>query len=182
MKIRSKQELVDLVDSGERVKFVFFWGHKNTTANVTKSCLSQWFNSPFDVDGNAFQTAEHYMMYEKAKLFGDSAAAGKVLLASSPGEAKSIGREVLEFDQSVWEDVRFEIVVAANLAKFGGSPELKKFLLNTGNRVLVEASPVDKIWGIGMSADDPMSENPNEWLGQNLLGFALMEVRDLLAR
>ena len=126
-------------------------------------------------------TAEHHMMYQKAVLFGDSAAAAKLLSASNPGEAKAIGREVLGFDQEKWEELRFEIVVTANLAKFGNDPKLKEFLLKTGSQVLVEASPVDKIWGIGLAEDDPACENPNRWKGANLLGFALMEVRDQLS-
>lgn len=121
------------------------------------------------------------MMYQKAVLFGDNSAAEKLLSASNPGEAKAIGREVLNFDQAKWDQHRFEIVVSANIAKFSSDPELKEFLLNTGNRVLAEASPVDKIWGIGLAEDNPASENPNQWKGANLLGFALMEVRDQLS-
>ena len=122
-------------------------------------------------------TAEHHMMYKKAILFGDNCAAEKLLSASNPGEAKAIGREVLGFNQETWNEHRFEIVVSANAAKFSSNPELKNFLINTGSRVLVEASPVDKIWGIGLAEDNPDCHNPNLWRGTNLLGFALMEVR-----
>ena len=121
------------------------------------------------------------MMYHKAKLFGDNQACERVLGASNPGEAKAIGREVIGFNQELWNEKRFEIVVNANLAKFSQNKELSQFLLSTGNRVLVEASPVDKIWGIGLSQDNPASGNPNTWKGMNLLGFALMEVRDQLS-
>lgn len=120
------------------------------------------------------------MMYHKAKLFGDKNACKKVLSASSPGEAKAIGRELLGFEQKLWQEKRFEIVVNANLAKFSQNSELKDFLLNTGNRVLVEASPEDKIWGIGLAQNNRASESPNTWQGLNLLGFALMEVRQQL--
>jgi len=126
-------------------------------------------------------TAEHHMMYQKAVLFGDSDAAERLLSASNPGEAKAIGREVLGFDQAKWDEHRFEIVVLANVAKFSSDPKLKEFLLYTGDRVLVEASPVDKIWGIGLAEDNPACENPHQWKGTNLLGFALMEVRDQLS-
>lgn len=127
-------------------------------------------------------TAEHYMIYQKAILFGDSSAANKVLSTRSPGEAKAVGRKVLGFNELKWLEHRFEIVVKANQAKFSSTPELKEFLLNTGDRVLVEASPVDKIWGIGLSTDNSSVGNPNCWKGLNLLGFALMEARDQLRR
>lgn len=182
MKIRSKQELISYLNSGNKAKFVFFWGHKKSTVGITKSCFSQWYESPFKENGITYKTAEHFMMYEKAMLFGDSSAAERVLVAFSAGEAKAIGREVVGFNQSAWESQRFKIVVSANVAKFGSNPELREFLLKTGNRILVEASPVDKIWGIGMVADDPSCENPNKWRGENLLGFALMEARDLLVQ
>lgn len=120
------------------------------------------------------------MMYRKVLLFGDSEAAQRLLSANNPGEAKAIGREVKGFDQASWDAHRFEIVVSGNLAKFSSNPALREFLLNTGNRVLVEASPVDKIWGVGLAEDNPACENPNLWKGANLLGFALMEVRDQL--
>lgn len=122
------------------------------------------------------------MMYRKALLFDDGDAANRLLSASNPGEAKAIGREVKGFNQTKWEAYRFEIVVAGNLAKFSYNPELKEFLLSTGNRVLVEASPVDQVWGIGLAEDKPACENPNLWKGANLLGFALMEVRDQLSQ
>lgn len=180
MKIRTKDQLIDFVNYGNKVKYVFFWGHQEKGMEVSKSCFSQWYESAFQEDGHKFITAEHYMMYHKAKLFGDDKACEKVLRASNPGEAKAIGREVIGFDQEVWDEKRFEIVVNANLAKFSQRKELSDFLISTGNRVLVEASPVDKIWGIGLAQDNPASDNPNTWKGLNLLGFALMEVRDRL--
>ena len=122
------------------------------------------------------------MMYRKALLFEDQSAAEKLLKATNPGAAKAIGREVKGFDQPVWEQHRFEIVVAGNLAKFGSDTALRAFLLGTVNRILVEASPVDRIWGIGMAEDDPDCTNPNLWRGDNLLGFALMEVRNRLSQ
>lgn len=181
MKISTREELADFVNHGNKVKYVFFWGHQEKAGQVTKSCFSQWYDSKFEVDGNEFITAEHYMMYHKAKLFGDYRACKKILLAGNPGEAKAIGREVLGFKQDLWDEKRLEIVVNANLAKFSQNSKLKEFLLNTGNRVIVEASPVDKVWGIGLAQDNPASENPNTWRGLNLLGFALMEVREQLA-
>lgn len=118
----------------------------------------------------------------QGKLFGDDIACARILLATNPGAAKAIGREVVGFNQEVWDERRFEIVLNANLAKFAQHTELKSFLLNTGNRILVEASPVDKVWGIGLAQDHPESEIPRRWKGLNLLGFALMEVRDRLRK
>ena len=181
MKIRSKEELIDYVNHGNKVKYLFFWGHRKAKSGISKSCFSQWYDSPYKSEGLSFLTAEHHMMYQKAILFQDSSAGERLLRASSPGEAKAIGREVVGFDQQKWDKNRYSIVVKANVAKFGSHPELKEFLINTGNRVLVEASPVDKVWGIGMAADNPDCENPNKWNGINLLGFALMEARDELA-
>lgn len=182
LKIRTREELIDFVNHRNKVKYVFFWGHQETGGQVTKSCFSQWYDSKFEEEENEFITAEHYMMYHKAKLFGDDSACQKVLSSGSPGEAKAVGREVLGFEQELWNEERFKIVVNANLAKFSQNSELRQFLLNTGNRVLVEASPVDKIWGIGLAQDNPASEDPNAWKGLNLLGFALMEVRDQLIK
>ncbi len=180
MKIRTKEDLIDFVARGNKVKYVCFWGHQERDGQVTKSCFSQWYNSMFKENGNEFLTAEHYMMYHKAKLFDDEHACQRILSATTPGEAKAIGREVVGFNQAVWDEKRFEIVVRANAAKFSQNSELKAFLLNTGSRVLVEASPVDAIWGIGLAQDDPATETPATWRGLNLLGFALMEVREQL--
>ena len=120
------------------------------------------------------------MMFHKATLFGDHVAAQKVLQAATPAAAKAIGREVLGFNQTLWEQKRFEIVVNATVAKFAQHPLLGDFLQSTGDRVLVEASPVDPIWGIGLAQDSPAAADPRTWKGLNLLGFALMEVRQIL--
>lgn len=180
MKIRSNEQLIDKLSQDEKVKYVFFWGHQEKQGQTTKSCFSQWYDSPFVEGDTKFLTAEHYMMHAKALLFDDLAAAKKVLSAKTPGEAKSIGREIQNFNEEQWLKNRFEIVVNANLAKFSHNSELKHFLISTGDRVLVEASPVDKIWGIGLVKGDPLAENPNNWQGLNLLGYALMEVRSQL--
>lgn len=180
MTIRNRNELIEYVNHGHKVKYVFFWGHQER-GGISKSCFSQWYDSPFESGGLRFQTAEHFIMHGKAVLFGDEKSATKSLLAANPGEAKSVGRAVRGFDQQQWEANRFDVVVAANVAKFSCHPKLREFLLRTGDRILVEASPVDKVWGIGLAEDSPHCENPNQWRGDNLLGFALMEVRDLLS-
>jgi ribA/ribD-fused uncharacterized protein len=133
------------------------------------------------VDEQVFATAEHYMMWRKATLFGDDAMAGRILAAPHPHAAKALGGRVPGFDQQTWDEHRFPIVVAGNLAKFGQHAALRAFLLGTGQRVLVEASPVDRVWGIGLTRDDPAATDPAHWQGLNLLGFALMHARDILA-
>ncbi|MEU6998379.1 NADAR family protein [Nonomuraea sp. NPDC046570] len=129
----------------------------------------------FTEDGHLYRSAEHYMMAHKAWLFGDADTATKILNASHPGEAKKLGRAVRGFDDQVWTGHRYEIVVRGSTAKFGGAS--RDFLLATHGRVLVEASPVDRIWGIGK---DDRAASPSTWPGLNLLGFALMTARDIL--
>jgi ribA/ribD-fused uncharacterized protein len=171
-------ELTALVTRGGKVKYLFFWGHQPAPdGRVTASCLSQWWGSPFTVDGVTFASAEHYMMYAKARLFGDAPVADRILAARHPAKAKALGRQVHGFDESVWAANRFDIVVAASVAKFGQNDDLRAFLLGTGKRVLVEASPLDRVWGIGLAADDERARSPDRWKGLNLLGFALMEAR-----
>ncbi|MET9633414.1 NADAR family protein [Lentzea sp. NPDC006480] len=162
--------------------FLFFWGHQpERDGGIGKGCLSQWWPCSFAADGQTFASAEHYMMWRKALLFSDDAVAARVLAARTPAEAKALGREVSGFDDALWTASRMEIVVAANLAKFGQDPALRSYLLGTGSRVLVEASPLDRVWGIGLTADDPRAADPASWLGLNLLGEALMEVRSRLS-
>ncbi|MHC3968565.1 NADAR family protein, partial [Pseudomonas aeruginosa] len=122
------------------------------------------------------------MMAAKARLFDDSRLLERILAARSPGEAKALGREVAGFDEARWNAERVGIVIEGNLGKFGQNASLKKYLLGTADRVLVEASPVDAIWGIGLAASDPLAAEPATWQGLNLLGFALMEVRRRLAQ
>lgn len=168
------------VIAGERFKFLFFWGHRGSGRGVRQECLSQWYESPFSVEGVSFVTAEHYMMHRKAHLFGDVETARRILAAPTPGAAKALGRAVSGFDDQIWERHRREIVTTGNLAKFSQSERLASFLLSTHDRVLVEASPVDRIWGIGLAVGDEEVENPLNWRGPNLLGFALMDVREAL--
>jgi len=164
-----------------RVKYVFFWGHQpEPDGRAGAGCLSQWWPAPFTVDGRVFASAEHYLMWRKAVLFGDEPMAERILAAPHPQVAKTLGGRVAGFEQAVWDEHRYPIVVAGNLAKFGRHPELRDYLLTTGDRVLVEASPRDRIWGIGLSRDDPAAADPRRWRGTNLLGFALMDVRESL--
>ncbi|EAD9926022.1 NADAR family protein [Listeria monocytogenes] len=166
---------------GEKLKYIFFWGHQPAEdGKISKSCFSQWWICSFKVDGVEYNCAEQFMMAEKAKLFNDMEMREKILAAKHPKQAKDFGRLISGFQEDIWRKNRFNIVMRANQAKFSQNEELKKFLMQTKNRILVEASPVDKIWGIGMAADNKNVENPLYWKGLNLLGFALMAVRDEL--
>ena len=165
-------------DAGERLKFRFFWGHSGH--GVGPWVLSQWWEAPFTFAGAVYPTAEHWMMAEKARFFGDEACAAAILAARSPGAAKALGRSAKGFDHDEWERVRSAIVRTGNVEKFRQHPDLLAWLLTTGDDVLVEASPRDRIWGIGMAASNPDAERVSAWRGENLLGFALMEVRDRL--
>jgi len=161
--------------------FLFFWGHQpNKDGSISKTCFSQWWLSSFEVDKVTYKTAEHWMMAKKAELFNDKEVLEKIIKANSPAEAKKLGREVKNYDDKLWLANRYEIVKQGNYHKFSQNIDLKMFLLNTKDRVLVEASPVDPIWGIGMASDHKDVMNPEKWKGLNLLGFALMEVRDEL--
>ena len=175
---RDVEDLKALVAAGYRLDFLFFWGHTPKQPGVVgQECLSQWFPVGFELEGERFRTAEHYMMWSKARLFGDDAIARQVLAAATPAEAKKLGRAVSNFDEQAWRQQRFEIVTRASVAKFSQNPELGDFLRGTGRRVLVEASPRDCIWGIGLGAKNERAQNPAQWRGLNLLGFALMQAR-----
>ncbi len=180
-KIDSREALVRAVRAGVRVRYLCFWGHRpRRDGQVGASCLSQWWPAPFTVDGVTYATAEHWMMAGKARLFGDAQAERRVLAAGHPAEAKKAGRLVRDFDEETWARERFGIVVEGSVHKFAAHPELREFLLNTGEKVLVEASPVDRVWGTGLAADDEAATDPERWKGLNLLGFALMEARERL--
>ncbi|MBB1193722.1 DUF1768 domain-containing protein [Flavobacterium sp. SOK18b] len=171
----------DIKDIAPESKFLFFWGHQPSKDGIiTKTCFSQWWVSPFIVDGITYKTAEHWMMAKKAELFNDNEVLEKIIQANSPAEAKKLGREVKNYDDVLWLANRYEIVKQGNFHKFSQHSDVKEFLINTKERILVEASPVDAIWGIGMAGDHKDVLNPEKWRGLNLLGFALMEVRDEL--
>ncbi len=166
------------VESGWTPRFLFFWGHSAARAAPPgKECLSQWYPASFIAGGRKYATAEHFMMAQKALLFDDTNAADQILGCGHPAEAKELGRHVRGFDEDLWEQHRSEIVAAGSYAKFSQNPRLRSYLCTTGTRVLVEASPKDTIWGIGLAEKDPRARDPKGWRGLNLLGFALMQAR-----
>jgi len=173
--------LTERFDNGDALKFLYFWGHtKQHGQEVGNFCFSQWFESAFQVNGRTYKTTEHWMMAQKALLFENHEIFEKILQCDKPGEAKDLGRQVIGFDEIVWKANRFEIVRLGNIHKFNQNRDLGEYLLKTGDRILVEASPIDTIWGIGLTKDSNNIDNLYTWRGLNLLGFALMEARDFL--
>ena len=176
----SIKSIQERFNAGEPMEFIFFWGHTANPGHITKACFSQWFPCDFTVEDVHYHTTEQFMMAQKALLFHDTETCAKIMSADNPKEYKALGRLVRDFEPQTWDDCKFDIVCRGNRAKFSQNPELGAFLLGSGNRVLVEASPYDDIWGVKLAQDDPKIQNPNNWAGQNLLGFALMETRDWL--
>lgn len=172
LKKRSKEEEFD---------FIYFW--KSTpgeNGELTPSCFSQWWPSSFHIGEQEFPTAEHFMMHCKAVLFDDKEIAEKILSTESCREVKKLGRRVQNFDSQLWQEHRFAVVLRGNLAKFSQNENLKHYIMSTGEKIIVEASPTDTIWGIGMDEKQARQSSPAEWDGLNLLGFALMRTRSLL--
>ena len=177
------ERLIREFELGKDLDFLFFWGHtEKLDGKISKQCLSQWFNASFLFDGVKYKTAEHWMMAQKALLFNEKHSFDKIVKSHTPKEAKALGRKVKNFGPDVWNDHKYQIVVAGNLHKFTQNTELFNYLKGTQERYLLEASPVDKVWGIGVSEDSEEADNPYAWTGENLLGFALMEVRDKISK
>lgn len=159
---------------------LFFWGHTEHGSNVTRACLSNFYPCKFEFNGKTFNFSEQCFMYQKAILFNDFEIAKQVLNETDVRKIKALGRKVKGFDNVLWDQHKEGFMYNACYAKFSQNDKLKDFLLGTGNREIVEASPVDNIWGIGFSSDKAM-ENIDKW-GQNLLGKTLMKVREELRK
>lgn len=153
-------------------KYVLFWGDKDIYSN--------FFIVSFEYAGHKFKTSEHAFMYAKAIFFEAHDIANKILKASSPLEAKKLGRQISNYDDNKWNAARVGIMEEVVFAKFSQNLRLKETILATGNRTFVEASPYDKIWGVGLSEKDPRVQNPSQWKGLNLLGKVLTNVRKRL--
>lgn len=149
-------------------KYTFFWSGP----------FSQWAKSKFVIDGQTFNTAEQYMMYSKAQLFGDDEIATKIMATSNPRVQKALGRQVRDFDAQAWQIAAIDVVYKGNHAKFIQNPELLKVLLATEGTTLVEASPYDKIWGIGLDEAAAKRTPADRWPGTNLLGLVLTQLRE----
>ena len=171
--------LIEEFEKGIPHKYIYFWGNTPySNDKIGRECFSQWYNSPFTVNEVTYKTAEHWMMAQKAMLFNDLKTFEQIILCEKPGEAKALGRQVVGYDDLVWDEAKYDIVKLGNIHKFNQNKVPGEFLLSSNNRVLVEASPVDRIWGAGISKESKHIDNLYAWPGLNLLGFALMEVRD----
>lgn len=160
----------------DRPEFVFFWGPGE--AHLPKACFNQWHPAKFEHRDLIFANAEQAMMAEKAFLFQDYDTLEEILECESPRAVKALGRLVQNYDDATWAKVRLHQVVGINYQKFKQNPTMLAALLATGDAILVEASPVDRIWGIGMKEGTSGILDPRKWKGQNLLGEALMIVRE----
>lgn len=144
--------------------------------------FSQWYNSPFEYNNMKFTCCEQFMMVNKAIIFSDPDSAEAILKEKQPSSQKSLGRAIKNFNQELWDNVKLDVVFTGNYLKFTSSEEFRKILLNTGDSLLVEASPFDKIWGIGLSMTDPRKEDESLWTGQNLLGICITGVREKIKK
>lgn len=152
---------------------VFFWS----------GMYSQWFESPFEAEGQKFNCTEQYMMYKKAMLFGDEDVANAIMRTRNPSDQKSLGRQVRNFNSEVWNQHAIDIVSEGNYQKFKQNPELSKILLGEHlNKEIVEASPKDKIWGIGLHYSDEACDDKSKWQGTNWLGISIMNARERLVK
>lgn len=149
-----------------QVKYKFFWN--------SDSYFSNWYKCKFTVNGITFNCAEQYMMYQKAILFDDKHIARRILNEVSPAEQKRLGREIKKFDHFIWNNVKKDIVKKGLYQKFAQNPKLKDYLLKHKGYIMVEASPYDRIWGIGYQENNAL-DNINNW-GENLLGKILTEL------
>ncbi|CAD6559414.1 NADAR family protein [Paraburkholderia sabiae] len=143
--------------------------------------LSNWHPCRFSYHGVDFTSVEQFMMFSKAKLFGDDNAAAEILAARHPKDQKAIGRGVKGFDLATWQGKRESIVYVGCREKFAQNPGLRSLLLATASTELVEASPYDRIWGVGLGERDPLILDKANWRGANLLGITLMKVRETLS-
>lgn len=157
------------------VKYTYFYG-----TSGKYGCFSQWYEAQFvGDDGITYRSAEQYMMAQKAILFKDDKVLSSIMKATTQKEIKSLGRKISNFNQQSWDKNKSNIVYNGNHLKFSQNLELLEVLLSTGDSIIAEASPTDRIWGIGMSARKDLTKN--EWKGENLLGEVLMDVRKALS-
>ena len=148
--------------------------------NEENGYLSNWYPSTFMLEGITFSSMEQYMMYRKAVCFGDDKIAAQILATENVAEIKALGRLVSGYDESLWNGIRQIVVYEGLWAKFSQNPELETQLKDTGKALLAECAVKDRIWGIGLSMRDADRLDREKWQGQNLLGYAIMMVRERL--
>ncbi|WP_294767615.1 NADAR family protein [uncultured Rhodoferax sp.] len=146
----------------------------------TAEVFSNWNLGTFTVEGRSFNCAEQFMMFTKAMLFGDVQIANQIMAESNPRKQKALGRQISGYVDAVWQNQAEDLMFPGLFAKFTQDPDRKAAILATGDTLLVEASPDDVVWGIGLEESDPRCLNPEEWLGQNKLGRVLTRVRDAI--
>jgi len=174
----TREALVSAMAEGRQFRFRPFYGHtQRADGALSDACFSQWWRAEFVVDGARYVTAEQYMMAAKARLFGDAEVLAQILAEEDPSKVKALGRKVRGYEDAKWEAHRFDAVTAGSVGKFSATPQLRAYLLGTGEDVLVEAAPRDQIWGIGLGRENPRVSQPAQWRGRNLLGFALCRAR-----
>ncbi len=174
------ETIEQMVRQNPDMPILYFWGHSPKLRENPAFCLSQWYDCYFEVNGVQYHTTEQYMMSNKALMFHDREVYQEIMMAYNPLDYKKLGRKIRGFMPELWNARKYDIVVEGNKAKFSQNPELKDFLLSTGDAILAEASPSDKIWGIGIDKETAEKGGVEHWQGENLLGCALMEVRDWL--
>ena len=144
--------------------------------------LSNWYLSNFIIEGILFSSMEQYMMYKKAMCFDDQIVANKILETKDVAEIKALGRQVSNYNDSIWNGMRQILIYEGLLAKFTQNEDLKEQLISTGDAILAECAVKDRIWGIGLSMTSPKRQDIYQWNGQNLLGYALMLVRNRISK
>lgn len=177
--------LLNKANKNTDIDFLFFWGHQpKADGSLTEVCLSPWYdnNNSFEVDGIKYRTSEQWLKSEKARLFDDEEMVYRIRKAKTAAKAEKLGRLVQPYDEKKWFKHARDLFVQGNLEKFRQNPELKQFLLDTGDRVIAESTPLDELWGIGFPRTSPKAKQPQLWTGTNWSGFGLMEVRDLLRK
>jgi len=179
--MHNRETVQKALGDGTLKGFFPFYGAKSFGAQVGKECLSNHYICTFEEKGVQYQSVEQYTMAGKATLFNDTISFNMIMKTSCPKAAKKLGRSVKDFDEHTWMQNRIDIVRVGLELKFSQNPALAAFLSSTGNKVLIEASPSDTIWGVGLSQANPGILDMSLWRGENLLGFLLMEVRDSIS-
>lgn len=175
----TKNDIICSSPSLESNQVIAFWGHRQSKSGcISKSCFSQWWMSEFYYSSSKFICSEQFMMAMKARIFNDHDNYQLIMQSSDPNEMKSIGRKVANYNQAIWDEMKYDIVFRANYEKFIQNENIKEYLLSTEDKVIIEASPVDKVWGVGLAESDERILKPELWLGENILGFAIMHVRN----